>query len=57
MFLAGLTASVVFYSQMIGRGLRFPAIGEKELPLIINVKENFINISSIEKMYKVFKKY
>lgn len=57
MFLAGLTASVVFYSQMIGRGLRFPAIGEKELRLIINVKENFINLSSIEKMYKVFKKY
>jgi hypothetical protein len=42
---------------MIGRGLRGPAIGGKESCLIINVKDNFINLPSIEKMYKVFEDY
>lgn len=56
-FLARPTASVVLYSQMIGRGLRGPAIGGKESCLIINVKDNFINLPSIEKMYKVFEDY
>jgi DNA repair protein RadD len=56
-FLARPTASVVLYSQMIGRGLRGPAIGGKETCLIVNVKDNFINLPSIEKMYKVFEPY
>jgi len=56
-FLARPTASVVLYSQMIGRGLRGPAIGGKESCLIVNVKDNFINLPSIEKMYKVFDAY
>jgi len=56
-FLARPTASVVLYSQMIGRGLRGPAIGGKENCLIVNVKDNFINLPSIEKMYKVFEDY
>jgi len=56
-FLARPTASVVLYSQMIGRGLRGPAIGGKENCLIVNVKDNFINLPSIEKMYKVFGDY
>lgn len=56
-FLARPTASVVLYSQMIGRGLRGPAIGGKETCLIVNVKDNFINLPSIEKMYKVFEDY
>lgn len=56
-FLARPTASVVLYSQMIGRGLRGPAIGGKESCLIVNVKDNFINLPSIEKMYKVFEAY
>ena len=57
LFLTRPTVSVVFYSQMIGRGLRGTAIGGKESCLIINVKDNFINLPSIEKMYKVLKKY
>ena len=56
-FLARPTASVVLYSQMIGRGLRGPAIGGKESCLIINVKDNFTNLPSIVKMYKVFEDY
>jgi DNA repair protein RadD len=56
-FLARPTASVVLYSQMIGRGLRGPAIGGKENCLIVNVKDNFINLPSIDKMYKVFEDY
>jgi len=56
-FLARPTASVVLYSQMIGRGLRGPAIGGKESCLIVNVKDNFINLPSIEKMYNVFSDY
>ena len=56
-FLARPTASVVLYSQMIGRGLRGPAIGGKESCLIVNVKDNFINLPSIEKMYDVFEDY
>jgi len=56
-FLARPTASVVLYSQMIGRGLRGPAIGGKETCLIVNVKDNFINLPSIEKMYRVFDDY
>ena len=56
-FLARPTASVVLYSQMIGRGLRGPAIGGKESCLIINVKDNSLNLPSIEKMYKVFEDY
>ncbi len=56
-FLARPTASVVLYSQMIGRGLRGPAIGGKESCLIVNVKDNFTNLPSIEKMYDVFADY
>ena len=56
-FLARPTASVVLYSQMIGRGLRGPAIGGKESCLIVNVKDNFLNLPSIDKMYDVFEDY
>jgi DNA repair protein RadD len=42
---------------MIGRGLRGPAIGGKENCLIVNVKDNFINLPSIDKMYRVFEDY
>jgi superfamily II DNA or RNA helicase len=56
-FLARPTASVVLYSQMIGRGLRGPAIGGTENCLIVNVKDNFINLPSVETMYKVFEGY
>jgi superfamily II DNA or RNA helicase len=56
-FIARPTASVVLYSQMIGRGLRGPAIGGKEKCLIVNVRDNFTNLPSIEAMYRVFDDY
>ena len=56
-FIARPTASVVLYSQMIGRGLRGPAIGGTENCLIVNVKDNFTNLPQIEKMYEVFEDY
>jgi len=56
-FLARPTSSVVLYSQMIGRGLRGPAIGGTESCLIVNVRDNFTNLPSIDMMYKVFEDY
>ncbi len=56
-FIARPTASVVLYSQMIGRGLRGPAIGGKEKCLIVNVRDNFINLPSINDMYSIFDVY
>lgn len=56
-FIARPTASVVLYSQMIGRGLRGPAIGGTEKCLIVNVKDNFTNLPQVEKMYDVFEDY
>ena len=56
-FIARPTVSVVLYSQMIGRGMRGPAIGGKESCLIVNVRDNFINLPSIEQMYGVFEAY
>lgn len=56
-FIARPTASVVLYSQMIGRGLRGPAIGGKDRCLIINVKDNFTNLPTIEAMYSIFDDY
>lgn len=56
-FIARPTASVVLYSQMIGRGLRGPAIGGKEECKVVNVRDNFLNLPSIEDMYKVFEVY
>lgn len=56
-FIARPTASVVLYSQMIGRGLRGPAIGGKEKCLIVNVRDNFANFPNVETMYKIFDDY
>lgn len=56
-FIARPTASVVLYSQMIGRGLRGPAIGGKDECRIVNVRDNFMNLPSINDMYKIFDAY
>jgi len=56
-FIARPTASVILYSQMIGRGLRGPEIGGKKKCLIVNVRDNFTNFPSIENMYEVFEDY
>ena len=56
-FIARPTSSVVLYSQMIGRGLRGPAIGGKQECLIVNVRDNFSNLPSIDEMYRIFDVY
>jgi superfamily II DNA or RNA helicase len=56
-FIARPTASVVLYSQMIGRGMRGPAIGGKSKCRIVNVRDNIINLPSIDAMYSIFDEY
>ena len=56
-FIARPTASVVLYSQMVGRGLRGPAIGGKDSCLIINVRDNILNLPEIDAMYEIFDDY
>lgn len=56
-FIARPTASVVLYSQMIGRGLRGPAIGGKSKCKIVNVKDNILNLPSFDAMYSIFDEY
>jgi superfamily II DNA or RNA helicase len=56
-FIARPTASVVLYSQMIGRGLRGPAIGGKSQCRIVNVRDNILNLPSIDAMYSIFDEY
>ena len=56
-FIARPTASVVLYSQLIGRGLRGPAIGGKERCLVVNVMDNIINLPSMNSIYSIFEDY
>ena len=56
-FIARPTASVVLYSQIIGRGLRGPAIGGTEKTLIVNVKDNINNLPGIDEMFEIFADY
>lgn len=56
-FIARPTASVVLYSQMIGRGLRGPVIGGKSKCRIVNVRDNIVNLPSIVEMYSIFDEY
>lgn len=56
-FIARPTASVVLYSQMIGRGLRGPALGGKERCLIVNVRDNISNLPAVNEMYRIFDAY
>ena len=48
------TISPVLYSQMIGRGLRGPAVGGTEICKIIEVRDNFENLGSQDEMYRYF---
>jgi len=51
------TSSIVLYSQMIGRGLRGPAMGGSEFCKIIDIKDNFLNYGEIENVYGFFNDY
>lgn len=56
-FIARPTSSIVLYSQMIGRGLRGPAIGGTETCKIIDVIDNIQGFSNENKVYSYFDDY
>lgn len=56
-FIARPTASIVLYSQMIGRGLRGPAIGGTETCRIIDVIDNIEGYSDSERVYDYFSEF
>jgi DNA repair protein RadD len=56
-FISRPTASIVLYSQMIGRGLRGPAIGGTETCKVVDVKDNIIGFSNEERVYEYFDEY
>jgi DNA repair protein RadD len=51
------TKSPVLYSQMIGRGLRGPAVGGSAKCRIIEVKDNFIGQGTQDELYDHFSEY
>lgn len=56
-FIARPTGSIVLYSQMIGRGLRGPAIGGTEKCRIIDVIDNIQGFSDSNRVYHYFEGY
>jgi DNA repair protein RadD len=56
-FIARPTMSIVLYSQMVGRGLRGPAIGGKESCKLIDVVDNLDVYSSPDNVYDYFSEY
>lgn len=55
--LARPTKSAVLYSQMIGRGLRGPAVGGTEHCTILEVKDNFVGMATETDLYNIFDDY
>jgi superfamily II DNA or RNA helicase len=51
------TRSAVLYSQMIGRGLRGPAVGGTESCTIIEVRDNFVGQGTQDELYEQFGEY
>lgn len=56
-FVARPTGSIVLYSQMIGRGLRGPAIGGTERCRVIDVLDNIQGFSDSNRVYHYFDGY
>jgi DNA repair protein RadD len=56
-FISRPTGSIVLYSQMIGRGLRGPAIGGTEKCRIIDVIDNIQGFSDSNRVYTYFEGY
>ena len=51
------TKSPVLYSQMIGRGLRGPAVGGTKSCKIIEIRDNFLNQGTQDDLYEYFDDY
>lgn len=56
-FIARPTNSVVLYSQMIGRGLRGPAVGGTQSCRIIDVIDNIQGYGDQDRVYKYFDEF
>lgn len=56
-FIARPTRSIVLYSQMIGRGLRGPAVGGTENSTIITVKDNIQGLPDESNIFTYFDEY
>ena len=56
-FIARPTGSIVLYSQIIGRGLRGPAIGGTEKCRVIDVIDNIVGFSDANRIYHYFEGY
>ena len=56
-FISRPTFSIVLYAQMIGRGLRGPAIGGSESCKIIDVKDNILGYSNEDSVFSYFQEY
>jgi len=56
-FIARPTTSIVLYSQMIGRGLRGPAIGGTENCKVIEVVDNIIGMPPESRIFDYFDDY
>ena len=56
-FIARPTNSIVLYSQMIGRGLRGPAIGGTSSCTIVNVVDNIAGLPNPNEIYEYFSDY
>lgn len=56
-FIARPTASVVLYSQMIGRGLRGPKLGGTEACTLIDVRDNIDGLVGQTDLYEYFAEY
>jgi len=56
-FIARPTVSLVLYSQMLGRGLRGPAIGGTEDCKVITVRDNIEGYEDMDSVYSYFEDY
>lgn len=51
------TSSIVLYSQMIGRGLRGPAVGGTQECIVVDVRDNAQEYGPIAEVYRHFDRY
>ena len=56
-FITRPTNSAVLYSQMIGRGMRGPAVGGTATCNVIDVIDNIIGYGDSDKVYRYFDEY
>ena len=56
-FIARPTKSIVLYSQMIGRGLRGPAVGGTENCTVVTVRDNIIGLPNESNIFTFFDDY